>query len=48
MRSRCFSGIITRFQRIPEVHDMDAEHLNSISNKLDDLNTRVGELRRYL
>ena len=27
---------------------MEAEHLNSISNKLDDLAQRAAELRRYL
>lgn len=27
---------------------LDAERINSISNRLDDLNQRVGELRRYL
>jgi len=27
---------------------MEAEQLNSISNRIDDLNQRVGELRRYL
>jgi hypothetical protein len=28
--------------------DMEAEHINSISNKLDDLAQRAAELRRYL
>jgi hypothetical protein len=28
--------------------DMEAEHLNSISNKLDDIAQRAAELRRYL
>jgi hypothetical protein len=27
---------------------MEAEHLNSISNQLDDLAQRAAELRRYL
>jgi hypothetical protein len=27
---------------------MEAEHINSISNKLDDLAQRTAELRRYL
>ena len=27
---------------------MEAEHINSISNKLDDLAQRAAELRRYL
>jgi len=27
---------------------MEAEHLNSIANKLDDLAQRAAELRRYL
>jgi len=27
---------------------MEAEQINSISNKLDDLAQRAGELRRYL
>jgi len=31
-----------------EKNVMEAEHLNSISNKLDDLAQRAAELRRYL
>lgn len=31
-----------------ETNTMEAEHINSISNKLDDLAQRAAELRRYL
>lgn len=31
-----------------ENNAMEAEHINSISNKLDDLAQRAAELRRYL
>ncbi len=31
-----------------ETDIMEAEHLNSISNKLDDIAQRAAELRRYL
>jgi hypothetical protein len=31
-----------------EKNTMEAEHLNSISNKLDDIAQRAAELRRYL
>lgn len=36
------------FLHCNEKYDMEAEHLNSISNKLDDLAQRADELRRYL
>lgn len=31
-----------------ETNIMDAEHINSIANKLDDIAQRAAELRRYL
>ena len=31
-----------------EWNTMDAEHINSIANKLDDIAQRAAELRRYL
>ncbi len=31
-----------------EINIMEAEHLNSIANKLDDIAQRAAELRRYL
>ena len=34
--------------RNSEIQTMEAEHINSISNKLDDLAQRAAELRRYL
>ena len=34
--------------KYPEKSTMEAEHINSISNKLDDLAQRAAELRRYL
>jgi hypothetical protein len=34
--------------KYPENSIMEAEHINSISNKLDDLAQRAAELRRYL
>ncbi|HJW27164.1 MAG TPA: hypothetical protein VJ576_19895 [Rhodocyclaceae bacterium] len=33
---------------VSRIRDMEAEQLNSISNKLDDLAQRAAELRRYL
>jgi len=50
---RC-AGILTHAAAIIEVlprnekNTMEAEHLNSISNKLDDIAQRAAELRRYL
>ena len=41
------TGII-RFLHCNEKYNMEAEQLNSISNKLDDLAQRADELRRYL
>lgn len=41
------TGIMVGFQ-VAESTIMEAEHINSISNKLDDLAQRAAELRRYL
>ena len=41
------TGIIDVLQ-VGESTTMEAEHINSISNKLDDLAQRAAELRRYL
>ena len=39
---------IILFLHYSESRLMEAEHINSISNKLDDLAQRAAELRRYL
>jgi len=44
---RAESFIMSGFQ-VSGSTDMEAEHINSISNKLDDLAQRAAELRRYL
>ena len=36
------------FFDLPRETHMEAEHLNSIANKLDDIAQRAAELRRYL
>lgn len=36
------------FRNDPQEIPMEAEHLNSIANQLDDLAQRAAELRRYL
>ena len=41
------AGIMASFTAF-ESTIMEAEHINSISNKLDDLAQRAAELRRYL
>ena len=41
------AGIMMRFTAF-ESTTMEAEHINSISYKLDDLAQRAAELRRYL
>jgi len=43
----CSAAIIAVLPR-NETNIMEAEHINSISNKLDDLAQRAAELRRYL
>ena len=43
----CAAAIIEVLPR-NENNAMEAEHINSISNKLDDLAQRAAELRRYL
>jgi len=43
----CPAAIIALLPR-NETNIMEAEHINSISNKLDDLAQRAAELRRYL
>ncbi len=40
--------IIEGLNQAPESTVMEAEQLNAISNKLDDLAQRAAELRRYL
>jgi hypothetical protein len=40
--------IIVAFQSSGRRHKMEAEQLNAISNKIQDLRTRNVELRRYL
>ncbi|MDP2882590.1 MAG: hypothetical protein Q8N89_13550 [Azonexus sp.] len=42
------SGYNCRLNLITGSSNMEAEHINSISNKLDDLAQRAAELRRYL
>lgn len=45
---RALSGIMRDFRTTQGPEIMEAEQLNAITNKLQDLRARTDELRRYL